>query len=74
MSSHIRKWDTADEMMYLDQIEQCYAGTQKISPAIMLKAYLQAAHKRAHWGSMDQGKVLAYARRLLKDCARGAAV
>jgi len=70
MSSHIRKWDTADEMMYLDQIGQCAAMTREMSPAIMLKAYLQAAHKRAHWGSMDRGKVLSYARRLLKDCQR----
>jgi hypothetical protein len=72
MSSHVRKWDTSDELMYLDQIGQCHASTQKISPAIMLKAYLQSAEKRVQWGSIERGKVVSYARRLLKDCARGA--
>lgn len=72
MSNHVRKWNTSDEILYLDQIGQCAAMTHKISPAIMLSYYVAAAKQRSDWGQIDRGKVVRYARRLLKDCARGA--
>lgn len=73
MSSHGSKWDTADEIMYLDQIGQRHESTRPISTAIMLSYYVAAAKQRSDWGSIDREKAVSYARRLLKDCHRRAA-
>lgn len=62
MSLGNRKWDTSDELLYLQRIGKIHESTRSMTRAEMLELYLAGLEKRVDWGNLNRDKIISAAK------------